>query len=319
MTFSAQDFELGIYIDFEGTVEDPPVLLGLMFSRNGDDYFEQLVFDPRLKSAAEAKAPDGTKDRHCIYVPSLEDALARVLNYSKTYERKIFAWSTREQKVIADSNLDHISKSELAVVNALGIARKWARKHFNVSKLPRTKRSSKYALSNFSNFLGFTVPKAFGPGNSASRLRYVQGQISKRGEFQNLTGVTKAKWTKFLKHNKYDLILTKKVMSRISEEIPSNKGHAKSFGVRQKKLIKNLPAKSGSPTHNQNDTGTAESYIYWSNLAKWSRKKGLFEPWERRLCYLIGRRLLRKDDLTEGMIRHRDRIIAEATRSGFEG
>ena len=89
--------------------------------------------------------------------------------------------------------------------------------------------------------------------------------------------------------------------------------------VRQKKLTKNLPVKSVSPINSQNYTGIAESYIYWSNLAKWSRKKGLFEPWERRLCYLISRRLLRKDDLTEGMIRHRDRIIAEATRSGFEG
>ena len=211
-----EDVENGIYIDFEGTAVDPPVMLGLMYKKNdGNDYFEQMIFEPLLKTAAEAKSINGGENRYCVYLDSLEDALMRVIKISRVEKRKIYAWSIREENVFFDSKISSEEKGRLEIVNALKVARQWARKNYDITKIPKNDRGGKYTLENFAKIFDFEITRMLRSGNSASRLRSVMGQLKKRHYYENLTPVTKRKWNNFLMHNKYDLILTKKILKEI--------------------------------------------------------------------------------------------------------
>ena len=291
---TAEEIENGIYIDFEGTVTDPPVMLGLMYKKNGSDYFEQLIFDPVLKSASEAKAKDGSQEQHCLYLESLEEACEKIMTLSTSEKRKIFAWSIREQEVFKDSKLTEKRKQELEIVNALKISRQWAKRNYDISKIPVNARGQKYTLDNFVKIFDFHIPKAYGPGNSASRLRYVQSQLQKRGTYEKLTAVAKGKWTKFLKHNEYDLVMTKKVLQAVSNQRP------------------NTSTTKRISTYYWHDSQ------YWYSLAKWAATTNNLQRWQRSLAYNIGKRISKNRDLTSKMASHQQSLLAEAKSLGFK-
>jgi hypothetical protein len=67
--------------------------------------------------------------------------------------------------------------------------------------------------------VGYLVPKSFGPGNSASRIRAVREMLLKKGgDYSLLTPTVKAKWTKALLHNWHDCNGMREVMIRCAEK-----------------------------------------------------------------------------------------------------
>ena len=67
--------------------------------------------------------------------------------------------------------------------------------------------------------VGYEVDKAFGPGNSAQRIRTVRDQLIKRnGEYLNITAVATGKWTKARKHNYFDCDGLREVMIRYATD-----------------------------------------------------------------------------------------------------
>ena len=72
---------------------------------------------------------------------------------------------------------------------------------------PKNPMSGKNQLSRYLDLIGYDVPKAYGPGNSAKRIRDVREMLGKRnGAYAALTPVAKAKWTKALLHNWHDCV-----------------------------------------------------------------------------------------------------------------
>lgn len=218
-SFTQRDVEQGIYVDFEGTQNDPPVMLGTLWTTpDGSDHCEQLVFEDLLHSACDAKS--FSKDLgSCIQVESLEVAFLRVLDLSSSLGVPVFAWSYRESEVLESSNLNATEKTELRkrLKNALPPSRRWVRKTYGPTILPVDNRGKRYTLDNFSKLTGFQIPRLYGPGNSASRVREVMSQIELRGDYSNITPVAKRKWSSFLEHNKYDLRATKHILKHVTQ------------------------------------------------------------------------------------------------------
>lgn len=223
MTLIRPEVEQGIYIDFEGTQKDPPVMLGIYWvTPDAEENLEQLVFNPTLNSAALSKSLK-SRQGACVVVDSLEAAFERVLELSEGLGVPIIEWSFREEQVLDASGLSEemISRVRSRIKNGLPVARRWARRTKQRDALKPDRRGKRYTLLNFAKLTGYEIPPLYGPGNSASRVREVMRQIECRGDDSGITGVAKRKWHSFLKHNEHDLRATRHVMLQVVPSLPA--------------------------------------------------------------------------------------------------
>lgn len=200
-----EECERALFIDFEGTAVDPPSFLGATWLDGDTQHFVQYVLEEYLWPAVEAKSD--ANGGHCR-VATWED-LSEIRQLAQTENRKVFAWSTHEATDLGKyvPGDDGIWFSE-NVINAIPIAKAWKKKHHPgvvFKKDPKKPMLGKNSLDKYLKLIEYPVPKAFGPGNSAQRIRYVRNMLNKRtGNYSKLTTVAKAKWAKALKHNWHD-------------------------------------------------------------------------------------------------------------------
>ena len=72
-------------------------------------------------------------------------------------------------------------------------------------KDPKNPYVGKNRLNRYFRLIDYPVPQAFGPGNTAQRIRKVREMLNNRGgDYSALTGTKKGQWTKVLKHNWHD-------------------------------------------------------------------------------------------------------------------
>jgi hypothetical protein len=221
ISLTRPEVEQAIYIDFEGTQKDAPVMLGILWvTPDGEEHLEQLVFDSTLESASDAKSLK-SGDGYAVQVKSLEAALIRVLELSEGLGVPVIEWSIREEQVLDASGLPDDVKQRMKsrIKNGLPVARRWAKKHHNPKKWKTDRRGKHFTLGNFADVTGYEVPTLYGSGNSASRVREVLRQIEKYGDYGSITGVAKRKWSSFLKHNEHDLRATRHVMNHVIPEL----------------------------------------------------------------------------------------------------
>ena len=195
-----------IYIDFEGTAVDPPSLLGVVSYDGNQPKFVQYVIEEELWPAAEAKSPD---HGGCCLQATWAD-LAKVRRQAETEDRRVFAWSTHEATALEGHVPDEDDRDWFAanVENARLNAKAWKKaNHPDVvfKKDPKNPYVGKNRLNRYFRLIDYPVPQAFGPGNTAQRIRKVREMLNNRGgDYSALTGTKKGQWTKVLKHNWYD-------------------------------------------------------------------------------------------------------------------
>jgi hypothetical protein len=207
-----------IYLDFEGTAVDSPSLLGVLV----EDEFTQYVFEPDLEPAARAKAVDlgGT----CRFTTP-EEAFRDLRRRIGQERRRVFAWSTREQVAIGElvSDPDDRTFWTATVENGIPVAAAWKRRHHRHVTFPKGPRgrSGRNVLSRYLDLIGYPVPSVHGPGNTAARIRFVRGALAKRGSYEALTPVQKAKWTNLLLHNRHDCAGLRALMEAVALDRPT--------------------------------------------------------------------------------------------------
>lgn len=214
--FDYSEVDPSIYVDLEGTQYDPPSLLGVLYPRGLEQdgaAFIQYVFEETLFPAANFRL-SGTGDGSWCQTASAAWTFAHVLQLASGYDRHIVAWSQHELNVAREC-LDptDFERFRARYINAIPFARKWRRKVHPGLVPPKSLRRGRNQLDWNIKLVGMSLPTAFGPGNTASRIRDVRGQLFKRaGDFNALTPVAKAKWTKLLKHNYFDCLGTREVL-----------------------------------------------------------------------------------------------------------
>ena len=207
--------ERAIYIDFEGTRDDPPSFLGAAWADGEDRYFIQFVIERTLWPAAEAKA--GMPDR--IIEPATWETLTQLRTLAETENRHLIAYTEHERQALQE-HVDGEAGGWFGsnVVNALPIAKAWKRRAFPevvFERDPKRPMKGKHHLDRYFKLIGYNVPKAFGPNNSAKRIKATREMLTrKNGDYAALTPTVKAKWTKALQHNWYDCDGLRELMLR---------------------------------------------------------------------------------------------------------
>ena len=217
---TSEEAQRAIYIDFEGTAVDPPSFLGVLwFSDSGERNFKQLILEEALWPMTIGKP--STEFGPCT--KETWKGLGAIRKLSVDEERLVIAWSTHESSELAQrvDGLDGEWFSE-NVVNAIPIAKFWKKKAFPevvFKKSPKKWKMGKNSLDQYMRLIDYQVPKAFGPGNSASRIRAVREMLLKKGgDYSLLTPTAKGKWTKALLHNWHDCNGMREVMIRCAEK-----------------------------------------------------------------------------------------------------
>ena len=207
-----------IYLDFEGTAVDSPSLLGVLI----EGEFTQYVFEPVLEPAAKAKAVElgGT----CRFATPAE-ALVEIQRRVKAERRHVFAWSTRERDAIDEFIADPDDRRfwMTTIENTIPLAKAWKGRHHRQVEFPRGPRgrSGRNILARYLKLIGYQVPGMHGPGNTADRVRFVRNALAKRGSYEALTAVQKAKWTNLLQHNRHDCVGLRALVERIALDDPA--------------------------------------------------------------------------------------------------
>lgn len=208
--------DASIYIDLEGTQVDPPSLLGVLYPADlapNQAEFIQYVSEFALAPAARFRQLGNGVGSWCLVEP-LESAFRHVIEVSEGSDRSIVAWSEHELNVARVSlEFTDFARFSARYVNAIPVAKKWLRKAHPGVVLPKSQWLGRNQLSAYMELVDMRVPKAFGPGHTAARIRDVRGQLARRaGDYGSLTPVAKGKWTKMLMHNYFDCIGTRAVL-----------------------------------------------------------------------------------------------------------
>ena len=189
-----------IYIDFEGFVEKSPTLVGVLI----EGEFEQTVFDLRLFPAAEAKG---------LQMAALPDFVAEMVELSLKQNRCIVAYSQHEKNLIL--KYAGIGPGD-RYRDARKIAVRWKK------RLYPTQNIKGYGLKDFLKFINYPRGDYLGEMETTSRLRAVIGMLERRVNYNKLTPVVKAKWTKLLQHNKIDCTGMCALTLRAAKEIAAS-------------------------------------------------------------------------------------------------
>ena len=87
--------------------------------------------------------------------------------------------------------------------------------------LPNNFQNKRYSLINVMHFFTKVKPSDYAIGHTTSRFNTVINALNKKDQvYSNLTPVQKAKATKALKHNEYDVSSIKWMLAKLSKESP---------------------------------------------------------------------------------------------------
>ena len=207
------------FLDFESNKAGQFYLAG--YESKGD--FEQCVLTTELQGLAAAKS---------LLMQRPEDFVLGMLKRLRDEQLTLVAYSTAEMVVI-NSFLKEKALTEdfadLRYLNLLSAAKRWIRKHrkndfedlppFRLGADAYTQRRQRYSLASVMRLTSFHAEIDYAPGKTTSRFNSVISALRlKEQSFDNLTAVQKAKATKALKHNEFDVKAMSVLFDLISKE-----------------------------------------------------------------------------------------------------
>jgi hypothetical protein len=192
------------FLDFETNKKCEFYLVGL----SSDGSFRQIILTARLEGLAEELECELVEPE--IFVRSF---LSEVRARSGT----VIAYSTAERSIlhsilsVDDPILDGITYCNLAKAAKAWI-RKYKQKEFKAlpplvkSADDFSKKRHPRSLASVCRLIDFKAPTDYAIGKTTSRFNAVISALEKRNQqYRNLTAVQKAKATKAIKHNRYDV------------------------------------------------------------------------------------------------------------------
>lgn len=199
------EIQRAIFLDFEGFKSGPP----LMASMRCDGRTETVVFGDQSRELALAAEANG------LGVEPLREFLGRISDRAREEGRRIAAYSSRELQVFKQEGVNAEFVGE-AYLDVRGLAHSWRRQqHPEVEareKRLRARRrarglwhdSSGNSLLAMAKLAGVKSSSCYGKGKTTSRLKAIVDQIASKGGYAGLTSTGKGKWTKLIKHNRWD-------------------------------------------------------------------------------------------------------------------
>ncbi len=194
------------YLDFERDIEGNFFLAGTLI----DGCFEQVVLHPGLASVVDTRGMRWQSPEAFI-----EEFVTRVASSGLT----VAAFSTAEREAILEVAIAAgLSLPAFPYCNLHKVAKRWInrapdrREEFD--RLPPLvlganafmQRRQRFSLASIMRLTSFTAPAMYHPGQTSGRFKSTISALSRNGgNYLALTAVQKAKFTKALRHNEYDV------------------------------------------------------------------------------------------------------------------
>lgn len=202
-----------IYFDFEGTVGDPPSMLGWSFERDeGGEHFRQRIVERDLWSAAGLGVPR-TRPRQKALRRTLDGAIRRMVTLAEEQDRLLVSWGDFDRMQILRYASDQylVERACSRYRNALPTARQWLRLvHPDVS-LDKT-WSGKHRLSVYADIVGLEVPERYGKDVAAKGIRLLRTGLAEHGDFSCVPDEVKRAWKDVRGHNRLDCQLAREIV-----------------------------------------------------------------------------------------------------------
>ncbi len=194
------------YLDFERDIEGNFFLAGTLI----DGCFEQVVLHPGLASLAETRG---------LRWQSPESFVEAFVSCVASRGLTIAAFSTAERDAILQvARAAALSLPAVPYCNLHKVAKRWVNRapsrrdafdHLPPLVLgadPFMQRRQRFSLASIMRLTDFTAPAMYHPGQTSTRLRSTISALSRNGgNYPALTAVQKAKFTKALRHNEFDV------------------------------------------------------------------------------------------------------------------
>ena len=194
-----------IYLDFESNTRGDIYLLGYQLG----DVFHQTITTASLK---------GLANHHQF---SLRDPLAatkELLNTALELGASIVAYSEAEKNIFKrlSKMTDMTNFANVPYINLAKAAKTWVNR-FKRAEFSRLgpfrrgvdryrERTMRRSLASIMRLTDYTAPSDYAPGKTTARLNTVCDALNRRNKiYDSLTAVQKAKATKVLKHNEFDV------------------------------------------------------------------------------------------------------------------
>lgn len=201
---TAEQAQRGIYVDFEGNIDEPPSLLGIRC----DGRTRQVIVEPALASFSEL-----SNARYTVEVLSLSEALAGLREQATAEKRLIMGFTTHEVSVV-----DQFCRDEdiaewfiLTYVNVKKHIDRWIRSQVAAGQVPEPEDRS---LFSSMAVIGMAYKPGTGPGVVGKNLRRMREQLDRHGTAAATSKGTRQHWWKILSHNSTDLEATQLLLER---------------------------------------------------------------------------------------------------------
>ncbi len=172
-----------IFLDFEGFIDAPPSLAGLLYQGN----FQQIVLTESLQ---------GCEGHSNLTYLTIEDFFERLMEKVVNQDLMIVAYTSREMSVFEEYGYSEIQDH---YYDAHKVLKKWFNKNHYDSR-PRP-----FDLYSVLKYFEFPL-KNYGNRQTTQRIRYMEDQLVRHdGDFTKVTPVAKQKWSKVLNYNKQDV------------------------------------------------------------------------------------------------------------------
>jgi hypothetical protein len=201
-----EDARRALYVDFEGQIDQAPVLLGCTrWSRFGQvERVWQAVTDPRFDTIARA---DGIESL------TLSNAVERILQRAERKSRLIVAWTEHELDVVRDHCPEKLDRFQVRFVNARAVAVYWRNKCHGGQK------PASNALADYLELVGWPVPEGAGPGVVGTTIAIIRRSLERDPSGRRLTDKQRRRWGALREHNRHDCAGMRRVCLTAAREI----------------------------------------------------------------------------------------------------
>lgn len=186
------DIKRAIFVDYEGSKDKPPTLLGYMI--DGD--VNAAIVEPCFSDCRKRyKAKHAVSADHLTIVKEL-------VHRAKNENRVIISWSEHDYKQMITALGQHRNEVLLLTKqfrNAIFSARQWIKKKYPKVTIKRND------LASMMKVTGHRVPDKYGPNLVGDALRLLREQLSKGRKYADLAGAAVNGWRTVVKHNVHDL------------------------------------------------------------------------------------------------------------------
>jgi hypothetical protein len=198
------DIKRAIFVDYEGSKNNAPTLLGYMI----DDEVSAAIVERCFYDCRERyKAKHAVSADHLTIVKEL-------IHRAKNENRVIISWSEHDYNqmiTILGQNPHEVLLLKKQFRNAIFSARQWVKKRYPKVTIKRND------LASMMKITGHRVPDKYGPNLVGDALRLLREQLSKGRKYADLTSAAVNGWRAVVKHNVHDLKGMQHVLETLSQ------------------------------------------------------------------------------------------------------